>query len=262
MSTRDPVPPLSIPLLAGVLVVALGVPVQAQDDVAMKAGGWSFGLTPYVWFAGMKGNIAALPGLPPASVDAGFDDIIENTDMAFMLAADAQRGRFGIVTDFSYLALSADGDTPGRLFGAAEVESKTIFATAAGFYRVVAEEDYALDLAAGARVWYVDTEIGLGAGLLPARRVQDDETWVDPVVGLRGTAQLGRGFFLAGAVDIGGFGVGSDLTWQLLSTLGYRFSDWFSARIGYRHIDVDYDQDGFVWDVRLSGPIIGATVRF
>ena len=119
-----------------------------------------------------------------------------------------------------------------------------------------------VDVLAGARIWYVDTEIHLSPGLLPARRAGDDEVWGDPVVGLRWNAPLGRGFFLTGYADVGGFGVASDLTWQLLGTLGYRFNDWISARAGYRHLDVDYKDDGFVWDVELSGPIVGATFRF
>jgi hypothetical protein len=248
--------------LAVILALGAGGPAAAQEPAAAAAGGWSFGLTPYVWFASLKGDVAALSGLPPVSVDAGFDDIIENADLALMLAAEARRGRFGVVADLNYLSLSADGDTPGPLFGGAEVDTSTLFATVAGFYQVVPGERVSLDVLAGARVWYVDTEIELSPGLLPARSVQDDEVWADPVVGLRWTAQLGRGFFLVGAADIGGFGIASDFTWQLLGTLGYRFNDWFSARAGYRHLDVDYDHDGFVWDVELSGPIVGATFRF
>lgn len=71
-----------------------------------------------------------------------------------------------------------------------------------------------------------------------------------------------RGFFIAGAADVGGFGVASDYTWKLSGTLGYQFSDWFSARAGYRHLKVDYEDGGFVWDVELSGPIVGASFRF
>ncbi len=158
--------------------------------------------------------------------------------------------------------MSANGATPGRLFGRAEVDTSTFFATVAGFYRVVPSERVNLDVLAGARVWYVDSEIDLSAGLLPGRSVQDDETWVDPLIGLRWSTQLGRGFFLAGAADIGGFGVASDLTWELLGTLGYQFGDRISVRAGYRHLEVDYESGGFVWDVELSGPIIGATFRF
>jgi len=260
MKPRVLVPPAMTALVIATLVFAL--PARAQETSATTAGGWSFGLTPYIWFAGLKGDVGAISGLPPVAVDADFGDIIENADIALMLAAEARRGRFGIVTDLSYLSLSADGDTPGPLFGSADVETSTFFATVAGFYQVVAGERVSLDALAGARVWYVDTEIDLSPGLLPARSVQDDEVWADPVVGLRWNAQLGRGFFLAGAADVGGFGVASDFTWQLLGTLGYRFNDWFSARAGYRHLDVDYENDGFVWDVEMSGPIVGATFRF
>ena len=252
----------TVALAIAALVVGLGLPARAQEARATMSGGWSFGLTPYVWFASLKGDVATLSGLPPVSVDAGFDDIIENTDIALMLAAEARRGRFGIVTDLSYLALSADGNTPGPLFGGAEVDTSTVFATVAGFYQVLAHQRASLDALAGARIWYVDTEIDLSAGLLPARSVQDDEVWADPVIGLRGGVELGRGFFLAAAADIGGFGVASDFTWQVLGTLDYRFNEWFSARVGYRHLDVDYESDGFVWDVALSGPLIGASFRF
>ena len=67
---------------------------------------------------------------------------------------------------------------------------------------------------------------------------------------------------VAGTDHVGGFGVASDLTWQLVGTLEYQFSDWFAARAGYRHLKVDYEDGGFVWDVDLSGPIVGATFRF
>jgi hypothetical protein len=253
---------LIAPLLAGALSLGLGAPAQAQDAATTPAGGWSFGLTPYIWFAGLKGDVATLAGLPPASVDASFSDIIDNADFAFMLAAEARRGQLGMVVDLSYLSISADATTPGPLFGDAEVESRTFFATVAGFYELAREGRITLDALAGARVWYVDTEIDLGAGLLPARSVQDSKVWADPVVGLRGSVELGRGFTLAGAADIGGFGLASDFTWQVLGTLGYRFNDWLSARAGYRHLEVDYESDGFIWDVEMSGPIIGATFRF
>jgi hypothetical protein len=87
--------------LAAVLALGAGGPAGAQDTAATAAGGWSFGLTPYIWFASLKGDVATLSGLPPVSVDADFGDIIENTDIALMLAAEARRGRFGIVTDLS-----------------------------------------------------------------------------------------------------------------------------------------------------------------
>jgi opacity protein-like surface antigen len=68
----------------------------------------------------------------------------------------------------------------------------------------------------------------------------------------------------AGA-DIGGFGVGSNLTWQWLAGLGYRFEllgRKSFLRAGWRMLDIDYTDGGFKWDVTYSGPILGMTVRF
>ena len=47
--------------------------------------------------------------------------------------------------------------------------------------------------------------------------------------------------------DIGGFGVGSDLTWQLFAGYSFDFSIWQSTLlhglIGYRGLAVDYTGD-------------------
>jgi hypothetical protein len=262
MKTHAPASQTMTALLAAALVVGVSLPAAAQETSATTPGGWSFALTPYIWFASLDGDVGVAPNLPTASVDADFDDIIENADFAFMLAAEARRGRFGVLTDINYLSLSDDGDTPGPLFGDAKVEVDTLFATIGGFYRAVAGERLSLDGVAGARIWYIDSEIDLSTGLLPGRDAGDDELWADPIIGLRWHTRLGRGFFIAGAADVGGFGVASDSTWELLGTLGYQFSDWFAARAGYRHLKVDYEDGGFVWDVELSGPIVGATFRF
>ena len=48
-----------------------------------------------------------------------------------------------------------------------------------------------------------------------------------------------------GQADIGGFGVGSDLTWSLLGTFNYVFTDKWSASLGYKYLSVDYDDDGY-----------------
>lgn len=62
--------------------------------------------------------------------------------------------------------------------------------------------------------------------------------------------------------DIGGFGAGADSTWSAQATVNYAFSDKFSASAGYKVMKVDYARGGNVYDVRLSGPVIGVTYKF
>ena len=223
---------------------------------------WTFTAAPYVWFAGLEAILGTIRGLPSAEVDVGFSDIIENADMAMMLTAEARRDRWDCCSTSSTSMSPRMRIYPGPLFGGVDVELKTLFTTLAAAYRVVEHGRLNVDAGAGARLWYAETELSLSAGLLPGQSAEDDEFWADPVIGLRGNIDLGEGFFLASFADIGGFGVGSDVTWQIGGTAGYQVKDWLSMQAGYRHLKVDYEDNGFVFDVVMSGPILGVDFRF
>jgi hypothetical protein len=175
---------------------------------------------------------------------------------------EARKDRFSILTELSYLRLSGDADTPGALFGGADLTSSTLFVTGFGTYEALTGRAWGIDALAGARFWYARTELDLSAGLLPTQQADESETWIDPLIGARLRISLGHGFSLIGIADIGGFGVGSDLSWEAMGVLGYRFNHWLSAHGGYRHMKVDYENGDFLYDLELSGPIIGAVFRF
>lgn len=132
-----------------------GVPAalaQSATEATPVADRWSFALTPYAWFTAIKGDVATFDGAPPANIDASFNDIIDQTNFAGMLAGEARYDRFGVVFDINYLDISAKGDTPGALCGDAEMESRTLFSDIAGFYDVYRGERITLDLIAGDRL--------------------------------------------------------------------------------------------------------------
>ncbi len=235
---------------------------RAQVVAPTSAEGSAFSVTPYLWAAGIDGDVG-VADLPTAEVDQEFDDILEDLDVGLTLFLDGRVGRFGAFADIDYLKLSADGDPPrGVLFSDLDVDITSLNTSLYGYYRLLAGGRAALDVLAGGRLWYVRSEIDLQGALLPGRKADASETWADPVVGVRGQAELGAGFHLFGLADIGGFGVSSDSTWQAMGALGYRLTDRIVARAGYRHLAVDYDDGGFVYDVELSGPIIGVSFRF
>lgn len=89
-----------------------------------------------------------------------------------------------------------------------------------------------------------------------------DKNWVDPILGVRAQWNLNDQWFLAGKSDIGGFGVGSDLTWTVQGTVGYRFTENVSAELGYRYMDTDYQDGAFVYDIVESGVYTGLNIRF
>lgn len=249
-------------VLAATAPAAQGQETGQEPPSTPASSGWSFGFAPYLWASGMEGDVATLPPAPPAQVDAGFDDILESMDIAFMGIAELRKDRFGVLADLLYMKLSADGETPGPLFNGADLDLEAFIGTFEGSYRAVESDLGHLDLLAGVRVWSVTTELTLGAGLLPARQREDSETWVDPVIGVQGRLDLGSGFHLMGMGNVGGFGVASDITWDVFAGLGYQANDWFAPVIGYRHLEVDYDKGDFLFDVEMSGPLIGGVLRF
>jgi hypothetical protein len=209
-------------LLASTLAAWLGpsFPAKAGEPGAAERAGWAFQLTPYIWGAGLKGDVGTRSNLPTAEIDASFGDIIENTDFAFMLVGEARCGRWGLVADLAYLSIGADGTTPGLLFSGVETDADTFIGTLGLTYRLIDWPDRWLDLVAGGRVWSVDNDVTFKAGRLPEFSTGVSESWIDPVVGLRGSINLGSGFVAAAYADVGSGA--SDLTWQIYGGIGYR----------------------------------------
>ena len=87
---------------------------------------------------------------------------------------------------------------------------------------------------------------------------------MDPALGIKAVAPLGQSSFYfagagAGAGGIGGFGVGSDLAYELSATIGYQWNSSIGTALGYRMFDVDYEDDGYIYDLRQEGWQLGLT---
>jgi len=246
------------------VLAAASLSLARAEEVAKSdpADGWSFAFAPYGWIAGLKGTMATLPGLPAVGVDASFSDILDNLDMGFMGAGEARKGRYGLFVDILYMDVSASAGTPGPVFSSASLKAKTLTVLLAGEYRLVEEERGGLDVLVGTRIWVVDTTLTLNPGLLPGTSRTDSETWADPVIGLKGNVALWGDLRLTAFGYVGGFGLVSHYVYDLFGALEYRFRDWISVAAGYRYLSVDYDTDGFVWDVWMSGPLLGVIFRF
>lgn len=79
---------------------------------------------------------------------------------------------------------------------------------------------------------------------------------------LKGRYDLTPKVNLTGWAMAGGFGASSDFMWDLYAGIGCDFNDRFSAVLGYRGTGVDYENDGFLYDVVQHGPVLGGIFRF
>lgn len=226
--------------------------------------GWSFSLTPYGWFAGIQGNLR-LPG--PAErlvpVSASFDSILADlSTVPVMLAGEARNGRFAVAADVLFLGLDQTVRPRDASFVTGRASLDTTIVSLVGFYRVLAAEGRRLDLGAGVRVWNFDTALTLQGGPLTSRTASRSAAWADPVLAVRYGLDLAPRLSLSLYGDIGGFNLGSILTWQAVGTLDYRLSERWSLSAGWRYLGVDRKlSDGRI-DVGFTGPLLAATFRF
>ena len=235
-------------------------PVKAPL-VAAPQSPWTFEFSPYLWAAGINGDVALGPAVPPVGVDVGFDSILKHLRMAFMGVLEVRYDKWGLIADLSYLSVKVDARGPAG-FVDAELKNKTFFATIAGAYRFVDQQTFWIDAIAGGRAWWLNNTLKMtGPGPI-ALSITRDQSWFDPIVGLRARAYVTPQFYLQAYADAGGFGVGAKSDWQIAGLVGYEYSRNVTFFGGYRHLAVDYDRDGYVFDVALSGPVFGATFRF
>lgn len=249
-------------------LVALGILSFnfALLEIATASGSeeWKFRLSPYAWLAGQSGTVATLPGLPPADIDIDFwDDILGNINGAFFLVGEARKDRWGAFMDLAYVDIESENGSPTPAFSSIDSTTTSWIVSAVGFYRLTDRPDAWVDIMAGVRYWSVESSLALGPGELPGQQVSGEDDWVDPLVGIKGLTMLGDSqFFCTGNAVIGGFGAGSDFMWDITVNFGYRWGETFSTSIGYRYLDVDYEDDGFLYDVSQQGPLLGLTWVF
>jgi hypothetical protein len=240
----------------------------AVEEAPLGASDWVVQVTPYLWAAGMEGDVSAFQQAPAVHVDVPFSEIWDDLNFGGFLNVWARRDRFVFSGDLMYVNLSdaavvrpLPNLAPG-LEISAELDSIQFYATAEAGYRVVDAPEFKLDALAGGRLWYVSNDLSLALDGGGSRSFEEDFSWFDPLVGARAFYSITDRLSVMGQADIGGFGAGSELTWSVLGTFNYIFNDHWSASVGYKHLSVDYDHDGYVFDVDMSGPVIGVTYRF
>lgn len=238
-------------------------------------------ITPYLWAAGIDGSISPFRRAPTIAVEKNFSDVMSDFNMGGFINLWGRRDRFVFSADLMYVSTTdahASGPLPALQIpglgvpippGAnvdAAVDSKQFTASAMGGYRLADTPEFTLDLLAGARFWHISNRVNVVAShaAIGTRAASHGEnfSWLDPIIGARAFAPIGNRFSVQAQADIGGFGAGSDFGWSALATVNYVFTDRLSASAGYKLLDVDYDHGGHVYDMRLSGPVIGLTFRF
>lgn len=250
---------------------------------------WTLTVTPYGWTTWLDGNQT----VRGRSVEIEVDPIqlIEHLEsVPFMGYAEARKGPLGFYGDLVYANIGLDADSVrsrglhprinGSLSTSIGLDDKQTIAEVGAVYEIVGGQT-AIDVLAGARYWHQDASIKLAVdidldisdlvvsrGIARARSGSVD--WIDPVIGGRIRHQVAPGQELLLRGDIGGFGAGSEFSWNVLAAYSFEICTQngviYSGLLGYRALDVEYEQGSgrteYEYDVLQHGPVSGLTIKY
>jgi len=296
---------LSATLIAAAMATAPTVGLSAdlvgwKDDAELEpvpaARAWTLDLTTYSWLTWLTGETTVRGR--SFDVSATPIEIVEKLDWStlpvWMSHAELRVGRFSLFNDIVYAKL-ADSDAFDRsgsggratLSGNVSADFEQATVELGGAYGLWSGHKWSsgqttLEVLAGGRYWYQDVNIKADADVnvdLPDLPVLSDGRvvarsgsvdWIDPFVGARVRQGLAPGHALTLRGDIGGFGVGSDFSWQVIATYDFALRAWeryvLDGYVGYRALSVDYTRGSentrYEYDVLQHGPMLGATLEF
>ncbi len=226
------------------------------------------GIAGYVWLPSIGGR-SGVDGTD-ISIDVSFIDIFEESDHVFGLMGQAELeiNRFLVIIDPTWTRMEKDDAGPSGTN--VDVTIDTVWFDVNAGYRFVDRAPLggegsgvrlSVDGLVGLRLTYFDVDLdGPGPG-----DASGGATWVDPLVGGRAQFEFGERLALSLRGDIGGFGVGSDVSAQMVGALGYRFPlGEMRATVfgGYRALYQDYESGDFDWRAWVHGPMLGVRLVF
>ena len=86
--------------------------------------------------------------------------------------------------------------------------------------------------------------------------------WFDPYLGLRGRYNFNKTFYTAVRGEIGGFGVGADLMWEVEGVVGINLTRSIFTEIGYRALGGNFEENNFRFETVMHGPQITTGIAF
>ena len=89
-----------------------------------------------------------------------------------------------------------------------------------------------------------------------------DDFWFDPYVGLRGRYNFNKTYYTAVRGEIGGFGVGADLMWEVEGVVGINLTRSIFTEIGYRALGGNFEENDFRFETVMHGPQITTGITF
>ena len=237
-----------------VAFAAFAPAAQAQQD----PGEWRQRVFLYGMGAAIEGD--AQIGNISVPIDVSISDLFDALKFGAMAAYRVENDVWSFTGDVTYMNLGWSGQTQqGRASSGIDVEQLTMMGTVGRRISPYVEGTVSLG--------YFDLSTDLRVRVLQQRvEASRDASWVDPLVGLNVVVPFSGKWTYTLRGDVGGFGVGSDFTWHMITTFRRQNTENFAWYVGYRVIAFDYEdgrgQNYQRYDLREHGPGIGVAFSF
>ncbi len=224
---------------------------------------WHIAVSPYLWFPGVHGTVGAQGHDLDYSASPG--DLLSHFRFGLMGAVEARRNRLVTTIDTMWIRLADDKALPFPNVGAdsATIKMTEFLLTPSVGYRLIDGKMFKADAMAGIRYWHFGENLTFSPGIL-GFDFSKSQNWVDPVVGGKILTALSPKIGITVGGDVGGWGTGSQLEYQVFGLLGYKVKPKWTLQAGYRYLYVDYEKgggkDAFI-KATTSGVIFGVTVN-
>jgi hypothetical protein len=243
--------------------------VHAAENVSpipKVADEWRFEVTPYLWGTGIRGTVN-LNDSVAKSADMSTSNVLSDLKSGGMIAAEAHKGKWGIMGDLISATLQNSGSVPvegGAATIADKITLQQTILTGAFTYTVANTKDAYVDALLGVRAIDVTATLGLNVeGTSIQRSISKKTSTVDPIIGAKGRYRIAdSSWYIPFYGDIGSGGGTTNVTWQLMAGVGKTFNKVVDASLTYRALYYDMKDGGVLAKTTMLGPQIAVTIKF
>ena len=229
---------------------------------------WRFEVTPYLWGTGIRGTVN-LNDSAAKSADMSSSNVLSDLKSGGMIAAEAHKGKWGIMGDLVSATLQNSGSVPvltpdGRATIGDKVTVQQTILTGAFSYTLTNTKDAYVDALLGVRAIDVTATLGLTVeGTAIKRSISKKTSTVDPIIGTKGRYRIADStWYIPFYGDIGSGGGTTNLTWQAMAGIGKTFNKAVDASLTYRALYYDMKDGGVLQKTTMLGPQVAVTFKF
>lgn len=225
----------------------------AQDNGAsdvVTPSQWEINISPYAWFTGQRAEISYTDEF--ILIDNRFENVLKDIKPGAQLHVELKHGKWFLQGDLLYFETRKEGWAE-QLEKKAQLRSEQLVGEILGGYNLLNMENWLfLDALAGIRYFELKSAIEIESSAV----LDETINATDPVVGLRVRTETEK-WINSIRIDIGGFGIGSEISWKTNLWVGYKFTKVTSVFLGLQAYNINYEKENLDLYLFTTGVVCG-----